>query len=229
MSKKAKELATNEGLNEEAGLAIQGEPTLLGQIQGEITADMIKIPYLNLVQRVGELCETFEPGTFVYNRQVQFGAEHDLEVTVLAAEFGWMEELDFGEGMPRRWPTKDAAADDGMNRFTWGPNNERPDAQSYGDFTVALSVNGDLGGFVDGGDGRYYAVAKWLTTRAAHQSAGRVLAGALRTTLRDRCFAAPWRLSAIKATKGTNKFYKPLVRQLPLHDAATLEILTSLI
>lgn len=71
----------------------------LGTISGEIDADDIVIPRVNLVQNVGELADLFPSGAVTYNKEVQLSdGTTPIEVTVLRARKQFVEALDFDSG-----------------------------------------------------------------------------------------------------------------------------------
>ena len=72
-------------------------------LEGEFLPEDFVLPRLNLVQSVGPLSETFQPGAFVYNKEVTLtDGTQPVSLTVLRIRKQYQEYVPYGgEEMPR--------------------------------------------------------------------------------------------------------------------------------
>ena len=88
----------------EVAMPIQG---LDGQIQGEFSRRDLTIPKLNLVNKTGELSNTFPAGSFLYNREVVIGdGKKPCQITITRMAKFYLQDLPYGSGeMPKNFST----------------------------------------------------------------------------------------------------------------------------
>ena len=86
-----------EGAIIEAPMAQLAVNTLAGQVEGEFSAKDFTVPRLNLVAKTGELSNTFQPGSFVYNREVVIGdGKKPAKITFLRIQKIYMQDVVYG-------------------------------------------------------------------------------------------------------------------------------------
>lgn len=207
---------------ETAVATTQAQPVAVATGQtGVVDRAMLKLPYLNITQKTGDLGDEFGPGKLIFNQSVELGGELDPQFTVLGNKVGWQENLKFGESedLPRTWGTREEAIADGITQFEYGADGSAPEALPYCQATGILSVKADLGGFREGPDGRYYAAAVWFLAKTAFGSAGRRMVSQFATLGADADVSVfPWALATKDKNYKTNKYYVPVIKPLPHHE-----------
>ena len=113
----------------EVAMPIQG---LDGQVQGEFSRRDLTIPKLNLVNKTGELSNTFPAGSFLYNREVVLGdGKKPCQITITRMAKFYLQDLPYGSGeMPKNFSTlrdvraaggalaTDQDAEEGVDRYS---------------------------------------------------------------------------------------------------------------
>lgn len=66
-------------------------------LQGEISASDIRLPRINLVQKMSETAATFRPGDVILDKTVKLGdTTHPVSITVLRLKKQYQQDLPFG-------------------------------------------------------------------------------------------------------------------------------------
>lgn len=205
---------------------VQDTPLPLGTISGDISADDIIIPRLNLVQGVGSLSELFTPGQIVLNKEtVLSDGATPLEITVLSARKQFIENLPFdSEEKPRVLDTlEDVYAAGG--RIEWSgvtPPTFTPvlhvqivfKAPQDSDYAYPLDYNGTS-----------YGLAVWSLRGVAYTRAGRNILTAAKFALRDGLFNGKWELTTKREKFGRNSVVVPVLRNVGRHSQEFVEFL----
>jgi len=175
---------------EETALATQGGMDL-GAVEGEVSAEDIRLPRLQIAYGVGGLSEHFNPGDLVLNGEEMIVAKGDpIEVIFLNVRQYWKERLtatDYAAGMtPRQFPTeKEVLAEGGTTRWKDGVGPtfnkalnmrmliKKPEGLVCGLFGIPVG-------------GAEYAPAVWDIDKSAYKRVAPVLLSSAQFSLRQR-------------------------------------------
>ena len=77
----------------------------------------IRIPYFSLVQKTGTLSNEFDPGGFVFNKELWIGdGKEPVQITVLRADKYFVEDCEFDpEIRPKRFNTREEFLAEGFS------------------------------------------------------------------------------------------------------------------
>jgi hypothetical protein len=163
----------------------------LGAVQGEVSADDIRLPRLQIAYGVGGLSENFAPGDLVLGGEERLvGKGEPLNLIILNVRQYWKERLDsaaYAAGIsPRQFETEaEVVADGGTTRWVGqvGPNFgkaltlrmliEKPEGLVCGLFGIPI------------GD-KEYAPAVWDVDKSAYKRIGPVVLSSAQFSLRKR-------------------------------------------
>lgn len=216
-------------------------------VSGEWGADDVRIPYLSLVQKQGNLAEDFPVGSFVLNKELVVMEESDeLPVTILAAHKYFEEDIEFDPDIrPRRFQTAEAAADEG---YAIGYTDDEDDKRvvSCCDCVVLLPVPGEYAQLGHGipevteylakmieakhlvtslkAEDLGFARGLWTLRKSAYTSAGKTLGTAIVSGhLKDGVHKGNWSLSSKKRVYRKNTWHVPVLKSLGRHRSAFVD------
>jgi len=166
-----------EGAIIEAPMASLAVNTLAGQVEGEFSAKDFTVPRLNLVAKTGELSNTFQPGAFVYNREVVIGdGKKPAKITFLRIQKIYIQDVVYGSDQIAK--TFNRLAD---VRAAGGALMNDPEAEADADkYTEALQSivaieapekDNPLFPFPVGD--KQFGLAQYLMAKSAYRSAGK--------------------------------------------------------
>lgn len=205
------------------------EPPVLGAVSGEVCTEDIVIPRLALVQKVGELADLFNPGSWVLNKEVQLSdGSTPIELTVLSARKQYVEALDYDSGeRPQVFNTKEEVLAAG-GTLDW-VGNQKPSfntilhanivfkAPAGLDYALPLEYSGEA-----------YGLAVWTIRGVAYNEAGRNILTASRFSLRDGLLHGKWELKVKVKKYGRNTVFVPVLRNVGRNTPEFVDFLRSL-
>ena len=156
---------------------------------GEVESSDIKIPKLNIAQKIGPLSDDFPFGHWVLNRAVvlaEMGEE--LRFTPLRATKTYVEALDYGSDvMPRRFGTKAEVEAAGLRTEFDGETGDKPEVNQNLDVVCLIrQTDTDSPEFSLEFEGEKYALALWtIGSWNAYNSAAKPLLTARTQYLRS--------------------------------------------
>lgn len=226
---KSTELAVQETTSTEIAMPVQG---LDGQIQGEFSRSDLTIPKLNLVNKTGELSNSFPAGSFLYNREVVIGdGKKPCPITLTRVAKFYLQDLPFGSGeMPKNFSSiRDVRAAGGA-LATEQDAEEGVDRYSEA-MTCIVLVKSPVGEhalfpFQYGKD--YYALAQWLLTKSAYKQTGRKIFTDSQLALRAGIDTASYELTSSLRTNSMGSWYVPTVKLGAKHDEKFVEFVRNL-
>ena len=187
-------------------------------IEGEISAEDIKPPRLNLVQKVGNLGDDFTPGSFVYDKTFPIvGPGKEMAVTVLRFKKYYQQKLTFGsESLPQRL---DRAEDVRLAGGTTRWSEEAIAAGQYyaetADILLAIEAPSELAEDLVGTYFPYaqseksYGLLVYTITSSAFTSLGRRIITDGTMLLRDGLYTGQYKLKSVKQTNAQNSWFSP--------------------
>lgn len=110
----------------------------------EVSQKDLIIPFLNLVAKTGGLSDSFTPGTFVYNRDVEVSdGKKPLMVIPLTMKKFYEEDIEYNpEIAPRRFATLEEAHAEGYTHYDDDKNAEKI-VRSCAQITLLVPVDRD--------------------------------------------------------------------------------------
>jgi len=198
-------------------------------LEGEFTTDDLATPYLSLVGKTGDLSDEFDPGCFVYDKELEISdgdKKNPFELTVIKMKRIFIEYIEYGEeGTPEEFASLNDAIDAG-----WHNEYEDRDDGRYVIpkliMVVLIEVDEELQQFAYGK--KSYALAAWILQKSGYTSSGKMLyRAALKGHLRDCVWAAPWDLWSHYEEKKVKdfKYYVPKVKKCEAHDKKFIKFL----
>jgi len=209
------EIANKEiAVKEAAPLAVQ-TPSAPSGIEGEITANDIKPPRINLVQKTGKLGDEFSPGAFVYDKSFPItDGKTAFAATVLRFKKYYQQKLAFGESQDA--PLKfDTAAE---VRSSGGQVSQYDGANYYqeaADILLAIEAPAGLDeehmAFFPYSTGeKNYGLAVYTITSSGFTSLGKRIITDATLLLRDGLWTGQYRISSEKRTSAQNSWFVPV-------------------
>lgn len=216
----------------ETGNELSNVVSMDGQVQGEYTPRDLTIPKLNLVNKTGDLSNTFNPGSFVYNKEVVIGdGKKPANITIKRIAKFYLQDLPYGSGeTPKNFVSiRDVRAAGGA-LATDNDVEEGSDRYSEAMTCIVLvqSLEKKHPLFPFEFNGEYYALAQWLLTKSAYKQTGRKLFTDSQLALRDGIDTASYELTSSIRTNSQGSWYVPVVKLGAKHDAKFIEFVRSL-
>jgi hypothetical protein len=213
----------------EVAMPIQG---MDGQIQGEFSRRDLTIPKLNLVNKTGELSNTFPAGSFLYNREVVIGdGKKPCPITITRMAKFYLQDLPYGSGeMPKNFSTlrdvraaggalaNDPEAEEGVDRYS----------EAMTCIVLVKSPEKNHALFPFEYNGEFYALAQWLLTKSAYKQTGRKLFTDSQLALRAGVDTASYELTSSIRTNSQGSWYVPVVKLGAKHDEKFVEFVRSI-
>ena len=186
----------------------------------------IRIPYFSLVQKTGMLGNEFDPGGFVFNKELCVGdGKEPIEITVLRADKYFVEDCEFDpEIRPKRFNTREEFLAEG---FSLEFEAERR-VKEAAELVVLIPVDKEHATLFFGTGKKEvgFVRALWIVQSSAFNTVGRTVATAmLAGHLRDGVHRGKWSLtSELRSNKSMSGFV-PILRSMGRHDDAMLGFL----
>lgn len=192
----------------------------------------IRIPYMSLVQKSGNLSNEFPPGSFVYNKELMIcdgkpeaddkaeGPSGPLDITILRADKYFVEDIPYDPDIrPKRFNTRDEFLAEG---FSLDYNAEMR-VKEAAELVALLPVDSQYAVFEDN-DGNGYVRAAWICQSSAFGTVGRTVATAMMAGhLKDGVHKGKWSLTSDLRSSKAMSWFVPIIRSMGRHDADFLE------
>ena len=195
-------------------LAVSAPSTPAG-IEGEITANDIKPPRINLVQKTGKLGDEFTPGAFVYDKSFPItDGKSAFNATVLRFKKYYQQKLAFGESQES--PLKfDTVAEVRANGGQVTQYNGEGYYQEAADILLAIeapaSVDEEHMAFFPYSTGeRSYGLAVYTVTSSGFTSIGKRIITDATLLLREGPWTGQYKFTSEKLTSAQNSWFVPV-------------------
>lgn len=195
-------------------LAVSAPSTPAG-IEGEITANDIKPPRINLVQKTGKLGDEFTPGAFVYDKAFPItDGKSAFNATVLRFKKYYQQKLAFGESQES--PLKfDTVAEVRANGGQVTQYNGEGYYQEAADILFAIeapaSVDEEHMAFFPYSTGeKSYGLAVYTVTSSGFTSIGKRIITDATLLLREGLWTGQYKITSEKRTSPQNSWFVPV-------------------
>lgn len=215
----------------EAAIAVRSEPAPSG-VQGEINQTDIRLPRVNLVQKMSETAEIFKFGDIIFEKTVKIGdLNSPVKITVLGIKKQYQQDLPYGsEEMPQLFDTSEEVRQAGGSVVRGGDNYFAEIAHIRMVIEAPESLGEEeLEYFPYAFNDKYYAQAVITVGRSAYGTFAKPLITHAFNTLKDGLWNGKFELHADqkKSPKGT--YVVPVPAYKGKHDAETAEFFKSLL
>lgn len=192
--------------------------------QHGISRSDITLPRVNLVQKTGVLCDSFQPGSFVFEKQIVLAKSGEsFSATVIGHNKYFRENVVYGsDEFGRR--ARDEAEVRAMGGTTlYDHPAEVPYFQPVADFLLAVKAPTDaaedvLQHFPLEFDGEHYALAVYTAAKSSYTSlAKRIFTDAF-YTLKDGLHLAEYHIKAELKKNGPNSWFVPVAAMPKRHN-----------
>ena len=186
----------------------------------------IRIPYFSLVQKTGTLSNDFDPGGFVFNKEILVGdGKEPLEITVLRADKYFVEDCEFDpEIRPKRFNTRDEFLAEG---FSLEYEAERR-VKEAAELVVLIPVDVEHATLTkgEGKKAEGFVRALWIVQSSAFKTVGRTVATAMMAGhLKDGVHKGKWALTSELRSNKSMSWFVPTIRSMGRHDEDMLAFL----
>jgi hypothetical protein len=200
-------------------------------IEGEISRNDIKLPRINLVQKVGDLSNLFSPGIFLFNKEVILSnGKTPFEVTVLRLRKQYQQDIPYGsEEMPQSYDTADEVLASGGS-LKWGDDNYYKEIAHV---QLAMEKPSDCPSELEGlfphvFEDKQYGVAIWTLTGSAFTSAGKTLITAAYTLLKAGLHTGKFAVTSEIKKNAKNSWYAPVLKFAGKHSPEAVAFFESI-
>lgn len=200
-------------------------------VEGEISPGDIRLPRINLVQRVGDLCNDFHPGSFLFNKEVLLSeGKNPIEITALRLKKVYQQNLPYGsQETPVSFNTAAEMQEFGGS-LVYGADNPFGEVAHV---QVAIVRPVDCPEEMEAlfhydFNGKCYALAIWTLKSSGFTSVGKTLITAANTLLRSGLHTGKYMLTSELRKKAQNSWFVPLVKFAGKHSAEEAAFLAGL-
>lgn len=180
-----------------------------------ISHDDIILPRINLVQKSGKLCDDFQPGTFLFEKQVVLAKPgDDFTAVVLGHKKYYQEKVEYGsDEFGRRANSEEEVRDIG-GTTVWGVT-DKPYFQPVADLLLAVKApegtdEAALDLFPFEHKGEHYAIAVYTVASSAYTSlAKRIFTDSL-YTLKAGLHLGEYSIKSELKRNAQNSWYVPV-------------------
>jgi len=190
-------------------------------IEGEVSRHDIKLPRINLVQKVGDLSNLFTPGIFLFNKEVILSnGKTPFDVTVLRLRKQYQQDLPYGsEELPQAFDTAEEVINSGGS-LKWGDENYYKEIAHV---QLAMEKPSDCPAELEGlfphvFEDKQYGVAIWTLTGSAFTSAGKTLITAAYTLLKAGLHTGKFAVTSEIKKNAKNSWYAPVLKFAGKHS-----------
>ena len=200
-------------------LAIPTKP-----VDGEFRSEDFVIPKLHLVQSVGPLSEMFQPGSFVYNKElVLTDGVSPLSLTVVRIRKQYAENVEYGgDEIPRMFDTLDQVRTAG-GWIDWRDNQKPPFSPVLHVLALIKSPSGENPLFPYEFGGVHYGIGLWTLRSTGFTRAGKTIITASQFALKDGLHKGGWTLTSKREKIGMNFVFVPVLRHEARHSTEFAE------
>jgi hypothetical protein len=196
-------------------------PVMAVGVEGEVTNEDLKPPRINLVQKSGSLCDTFSPGTFLYERAIVLAKPTDpINVVPLRLKKYYQQKLEYGSSteFPLRADTAAEVREQGGS-LMFGHDNYY---QEVADILLAVEAPADMDEetmafFPYEHDGKNYGLAVYTVAASAYTSLAKRLLTDAAMLLRDGLYLGNYELRSELKKSATNSWHVPVASFVSKH------------
>lgn len=200
MTKKNKKASSDEtAIVETTTTELVAKMAMPSAFEGEFTAADMKIPYLTLCQKSGNLMDEHPEwlGKWVYDKAASLGDK--ISVIFFRVKKFYVEALPYGsDTMPRRFETLAEAREAGA------------EVQDVAELDLLVEVPADFDGGKKIGD-KTYALARYTARSSAYGATVRILVKDTSLRLNGNLASGKYSMKAEKKTNGSNSWYAPVL------------------
>lgn len=203
----------------------QASPAIVSEdsdMEGEISRSDIRLPRVNIVQKVGALSNLFGPGSILFNKEVVLSnGKSPVEIIPLRLKKVYQQDLPYGSEETALVFERAEEVRAAGGSMQWGDDNYftevahvqvavvRPD-----DCPEELEVM-----FPFEHAGKVYGCAMWTLKGSGFTTAGRTLITARTTLLREGLHTGRFMLSTELKNNAKNSWYAPVLKFAGRNDA----------
>lgn len=196
---KKTEAPESEAIVETTTSALVAKMAMPSAFEGEFTAADIKLPYLTICQKSGNLMDSHPEwlGKWVYDKAASLG--DTISVVFFKVKKFYLENLPFGsDTIPRRFDTAAEAAEANCN------------VVDVAELDCLIEVADDFDGGKKIGD-KSYIIARYTVRSTAYGATVRVLVKDSAMRLNNNLPSGQYKLKTEKKTNGSNSWYAPVL------------------
>lgn len=202
-------------------------------VEGEVGLDDVRLPRLNVVQKVGDLSENpeFNFGDIVFDKDVVLAHMGDpLVITVLHMKNQFKEFVPYGSDIiPNIFDTRQEVLEAGGN-FDFGSDGYYERIAHATLLLAAPEAEEENPLFSMSFDGKPYALALYTMQRTAYTSMAKEINTAAVNWAKDGIWKIKWSMFTEKRKNGANTFCVPRIKRAGRHEAGgSLEFIESLL
>lgn len=231
--------------NKETSLAVApakqmvAAPVVASGVVGEVSTSDIKLPRLNLVQKVGALADNFTPGSIVFEKTFVLSdgkPEHALDLTPLQFRKQYQRKTAWGEGdsneQPEVYDTAEQVRRAGGS-LQYGDENYFQEIAHIA-FAVKLPENIEAGDelmdlfpytFADS----LYAVAMWTVASSSYTALGKRILTDSAMVLRNGLHTGHYLVGSEIRKNAKNSWYVPRAAFAGKHTQEAAEFFASIV
>jgi hypothetical protein len=223
----------------ESALAPSSNPVTASGIVGEVSLSDIKLPRLNLVQKVGSLADSFTPGSIVFEKTFVLSdgkPDNALELTPLKLRKQYQRKTAWGEGdsneQPEVYDTAEQVRSAGGS-LQYGDENFFQEIAHIA-FAVKMPENleapdelVDL--FPHSFNDALYAVAMWTVASSSYTALGKRIISDSAMTLRNGLHTGRYMVCSEMRKNARNSWYVPKASFAGKHDPQAAEFFGAIV
>jgi len=193
--------------------------------EGEVTSNEMLTPYISLVGKTGDLSDSFDPGSFVYDKETVICDKNgSFDITLIHAKLKYVEDLDYEDkGEPEVFDSLTAAMNAGWHN-DWDNREDGKYVIPRLDTIVLFEVVEELGSYEF--NGKHYALGAWTFRKSNYTKAGKKMVNALtKGWLRKGVHLGTWTMSSVYETGGEFKYFHALAKRGENHSPEFIQFL----
>lgn len=182
-------------------------------IEGEVTSSDIRPPRISLVQKISDLSEQYDTGTFVFDKAIQLNPDPltPINATFLRFRKYYQEKLPFGtEQIPLRYNTAKEVRENGGSTTFGDANYFAETADILLAIEMPEGIDEDAEAyFAYQCEGKNYALALYTINSSAFTSLGKKIITDSTRLLKDGLWTGEYKLTGLKKTSPKGAYYVP--------------------
>jgi hypothetical protein len=191
-------------------------------IEGEVTSSDIRPPRISLVQKISDLSEQFDTGTFVFDKTAQLNPDPatPINATILRFRKYYQEKLPFGtEQIPLRYSSAREVRENGGST-TFGDSNYFAETA---DLLLAIEMPESIDEEFEAYfhyvcEGKNYALALYTINSSAFTSLGKKIITDSTMLLKDGLWTGEYKITGLKKTSPKGAYYVPEAKFSKTHS-----------
>jgi hypothetical protein len=215
------EYAEGAGATSTELATVEAQPLALtganAQVQGEIDAGDIRWPRLNLVQKSGDLSDSFTPGSFVFNKEIVLSdGQKPIKMVAMRIRKQYQEALPFDPSgpQPKVFNTSAEVRNAGGQTSAFGEEGYYKEIAHIGLLLSAppSATDEQKDFFIYEFNDMKYALAMWTVASSAYTSVAKTLFTAATGHLKDGLHKGVWDLTSFKKSDARNSWFIPAIK-----------------